>query len=287
MQDTERGPRRFRVGNVEIEVVSDGVVWIDAGAVFGLVPKLLWESHTPELNDKNQIPLGLNCLLVRAGDRTTLIETGIGAKLDERGRRNYPGDYGHLLPALARAGVQPEDVDAVVNTHLHFDHCGWNTVSLHGRVLPTFPRARYYVQRGEYEVALHPNERTRGTYFGENFVPLEESGQLELVEGEYQITPEVRFLPAPGHTHDHACVAIASAGEFAIYSGDLVHHITHLERLAWISAFDVLPLISLETKRRLIEQMIERNALVIVAHAAFPGVGRVTRSDGRSTWVAS
>ena len=287
MQNTLPGPRLYRVGNVEIQVISDGTVWIDAGAVFGLVPKLLWERYTPELNERNQIPLGLNCLLVRAGGRTTLIETGAGNKLDERGRRNYPGDYGHLLTALARAGVQPDDVDAVVNTHLHFDHCGWNTVAVHGRVLPTFPRARYYVQRGEYEVAMHPNERTRGTYFSENFAPLEENGQIELVEGEYQVTPEVRFLPSPGHTLDHACVAISSAGETAIYTGDLVHHVTHLERTPWISAFDVLPLMSLETKKRLVEQMVRQNALVIVAHAAFPGVGHVTQSDGHSTWVAS
>jgi len=172
----------------------------------------------------------------------------------------------------------------VVNTHLHLDHCGWNTVSLHGRVLPTFPNARYYVQRGEYDVAMRPNERTRATYLSENFSPLLESGQLELVDGEHQITPELRFLPAPGHTEDHACVVISAGNENALYTGDLVHNAIGLERLAWIPALDVLPLVSLETKRRLTEQMVREKSLVLIAHAPFPGAGRLTEVEGRKQW---
>lgn len=279
------GPRLYRVGDLELQVVSDGTLWMDAGAVFGLVPKVLWQRHTPQLNDQNQIPLALNCLLVRSPGRTVLVETGMGNKLDERHRSNiFPGDYGHLLGNLERAGVRPGEVDVVVNTHLHADHCGWNTVGLHGRNVPTFPRARYYVQRGEYEAALHPNERTRAAYLAENLLPLAESGQLELVEGEYQITPEIRFLPSPGHTQDHACVAIRSGGETALYTGDLVHHTTQIERMAWIAAFDTLPLVSLETKKHLVEQMIQENSLVVVTHAAFPGVGRLSESEDRRSW---
>jgi glyoxylase-like metal-dependent hydrolase (beta-lactamase superfamily II) len=276
----------YNVGNLRLQVISDGTFLQDAGVLYGIVPKVMWERVVSDLNERNQIPLGLNSILVRSSGLTVLIETGMGNKLDERRRNSiFPGDYGHLLGNLARAGVQPEDVDVVINTHLHADHCGWNTVSLHGRVLPTFPRARYYVQRGEYETALHPNDRTRATYLSENFSPLAESGQLELVEGECQITPEIRFLPAPGHTEDHACVILSSGGENAIYTGDLVHSAVQLERLPWIPAMDILPLVSLESKRRLTERMIRDNSLVLIAHAAFPGAGRLTEAEGRKQWT--
>lgn len=283
---TASGPHAFRVGSVDLQVVSDGTLWIDGGAVFGLVPKPLWQRVQPAVNEQNEVPLGLNCLLVRAGGRTLLIDTGLGNKLDDRRRVFYHGDYGHLLENLARVGVQPSDLDIVINTHLHVDHSGWNTVALHGRTLPTFPQARYYVQRGEYEMTLHPNERTAAAYLADNVTPLRASGQLELIEGEYQITPEVRLLPTPGHTDSHACVVITSGGESAIYCGDLVHHVTQLERGAWIPAVDNFPLMTLETKKRLVERAIRDNALLIVTHAAFPGVGRMTEVEGRRRWTA-
>jgi glyoxylase-like metal-dependent hydrolase (beta-lactamase superfamily II) len=276
----------YEVGNLRLQVISDGTFLQDAGVLNGVVPKVMWERVVADLNERNQIPLGLNCILVRSSGLTVLIETGMGNKLDERRRNSiFPGDYGHLLRNLAHAGVQPADVDIVINTHLHADHCGWNTVSLHGRVLPTFARARYYVQRGEYDAAQHPNERTRATYLSDNFAPLVESSQLELVEGEFQITPEIRFLPAPGHTEAHACVVISSGGESAIYTGDLVHNAIQLERLPWIPAMDILPLVSLETKRRLTERMVADNALVLITHAAFPGAGRLNEAEGRKQWT--
>jgi glyoxylase-like metal-dependent hydrolase (beta-lactamase superfamily II) len=276
----------FRLSDVEIRVISDGSFLQDAGTLFGVVPKVMWERVTPELNERNQIPLALNCLLIRGRGQTVLVETGMGNKLDQRQRTTiFPGDYGHLLNDLAAAGVQPEDVTCVVNTHLHADHCGWNTVSRGGRLVPTFPNARYFVQRGEYEVAMHPNERTRATYLGENFAPLLEAGQLNLIDGEEQVTPEVRFLPSPGHTADHACVAVTVAGEHALYTGDLVHSAIGLERLPWIPALDVLPLVSLETKRRLTERMIRERTLIAITHAPFPGVGRLSESEGRRQWT--
>jgi glyoxylase-like metal-dependent hydrolase (beta-lactamase superfamily II) len=277
----------YRLSDLEIRVLSDGTFLQDAGTLFGVVPKVMWERTTPDLNDRNQVPLALNCLLIRGHGHTVLVETGMGNKLDERRRTTiFPGDYGYLLEGLAAAGVQPGDVTAVVNTHLHLDHCGWNTVELDGRFLPTFPNARYYVQRGEYEVALQPNERTRATYLSESFQPLLESGQLEMADGELQITSDIRFLPAPGHTQDHACVVISDGGENALYTGDLVHSAIGLERIAWIPALDVLPLISLETKRRLTEQMIREQTLVVITHAPFPGAGRLSESDGRRQWTA-
>ena len=152
----------YRVGSREVRVLSDGVIWLDAGAVFGLVPKIMWQRVTGETNELNQIPLALNCLLLKSDDKTVLIETGQGDKDFERTRRRgWEPDHGKLIEDLARNGVRPADVDIVINTHLHNDHTGWNTIENgDGDLTVTFPNARYYIQRGEWEDAMHPNERT-------------------------------------------------------------------------------------------------------------------------------
>jgi len=188
--------------------------------------------------------------------------------------------------SIEALGIAPEDVTAVANTHLHADHCGGNTVREGDRVVPAFPNARYYVQAGEYAVAMHPNERTRGTYFADNFAPLEASGQLELVTGEQELVDGVHFLPTPGHTADHASIVLASNGETGIYTGDLVHNAVQAERPSWIAAFDVLPLVTLESKKRFVERAVRERALLICGHNAFPGVGRLTEHDGKRTFVA-
>jgi glyoxylase-like metal-dependent hydrolase (beta-lactamase superfamily II) len=249
----------------------------------------MWEPviGRENIDGEHRIPLGLNCMVVRSGGEVLVVDTGMGNKVTGVTReRVFPGDYGHLLEEMAAIGVQPEDVTAVANTHLHADHCGWNTVrDEHGEVTPAFPNARYYVQQGEYEAATHPNERTRGTYLAENFEPLAATGRLELVDGERELIPGVSFVPAPGHTEQHASILLASGGETGLYTGDMVHHGVQAERLTWIAAFDVLPLVTLETKRRLMERAIRENMLLIVVHAAFPGAGRLVERDGRRTFV--
>ena len=263
-------------------------MWLDGGAVMGLVPRILWEPIVgPEnIDAQHRIPLGLNCLLARRGDDTILIETGIGNKLTGVARdRTYPGDHGHLLESLHSLGVEPSDVTAVVNTHLHGDHCGWNTVRQGDALVPTFPRARYFIDAGEFEAASHPNERTRGAYFAENFAPLAATGQLELVAGEREILPGITFIPAPGHTADHGIIALVSGGETALYTGDLAHHAVQYERYAWTAAFDTLPLVSLETKKHLMERAMRENAMLISSHNEFPGAGRLVEREGRRTFL--
>jgi glyoxylase-like metal-dependent hydrolase (beta-lactamase superfamily II) len=249
----------------------------------------MWEPvlGKENIDSEHRMKLSLNCMVVRSGDQVLLVDTGIGNKLTGVMReRAFPGEYGLLLEGLASLGLRPEDVTAVANTHLHADHCGWNTTTDEsGAVRPTFPNAKYYIQSGEYEVAMHPNERTRGTYFAENFEPLMASGQLELVEGEAELIPGARFWALPGHTADHASIALTSAGESAIYTGDLVHHAVQVERPAWIAAFDVLPLQSLESKKKLAERALRENALLICVHNPFPGVGRLTETDGRRKFI--
>jgi glyoxylase-like metal-dependent hydrolase (beta-lactamase superfamily II) len=257
-------PVRYKVGELDVAVISDGYIKLDAGAVMGLIPRVMWE---PVIGKENidaeyRMRLGLNCMVVRSGEDILIVDTGLGNKLTGAALdRAFPGENGKLMDGLAALGLTPADITAVANTHLHADHCGWNTVQTpDGEVKPTFPNARYYIQAGEYKTAMHPNERTRGTYFAENFEPLAASGQLELVTGETQIIPGATFWPTPGHTWAHASIALSSAGETAIYTGDLVHHAVQVERPAWIAAFDVFPLTSLESKKKLAERALRENA---------------------------
>ncbi|MBI2912880.1 MAG: MBL fold metallo-hydrolase [Chloroflexi bacterium] len=276
----------MRLGGLELLVVSDGVLRLDAGAVFGLTPRVMWEPYVPDIDEKHRLPMGLNSLVVRAGGKTVLIETGVGTKTSRAPGGAGAETGGRLLANLAKEGIQPQDVDIVVNTHLHFDHVGGNTVAAGGRPLPAFPRARYFVPKGEWETASHPNERTRGTYLPENFEPLEDTRQVELVEGEVEVVKGMRLVPAPGHTADHCIVEIESGGELALYVGELAQQPVMLERVAWISAFDVLPLVSLETKKRVIERAIDRRALLVCVHAPYPGLGRLRLEDSKRKWEA-
>ncbi len=274
----------FQLGNLELLVVSDGTLRLDAGAVFGLTPRVMWEASVSDLDDKHRLPLGLNCLVVRSGGKTVLLETGAGRKTTRTPAAAGTEGSGALLENLAREGIRPDDVDIVVNSHLHFDHAGGNTAITAGRLVPAFPRARYFLQRGEWEAASHPNERTRTTYLAENLEPLQDRRQVELVEGEAEIIEGVRMVPAPGHTRDHCIVELESAGQLAVFLGEVAQQPVMLERIAWISAFDVLPLVSLKTKKRLIERAIDRRALLICVHAAYPGLGRLRLEDSRRKW---
>lgn len=281
---------KFKVGAVDLTVVNDGMFWQDAGAVFGLVPRVMWERVAPPMDERYRIPLGLNCLLLRSRGKTVLIETGIGGKPGDRDVATSADD-GTLLTSLAAIGVAPADIDVVVNTHLHFDHCGWNTSVEVGsggdgaaRFVPTFPNATYVINRTEWDEANHPNERTRATYLARNLDPI--ADRLELIDGEHAITDELIFVPAPGHTAGHSTVVIRSGQEWGVYLGDMAQQQTQLERPPWISSFDTLPLVSLETKRKLMDECIEAGALVAYTHGAYPGVGRMTRTpEGFRKWV--
>ena len=274
----------LRLGDLELLVVSDGVLRQDAGAAFGLTPRVMWEPYVPDLDENYRLGMGLNCMIVRGGGKTVLLETGVGGKTGRTPGAAGTEGSGALLQNLAREGIRPEDVDIVVNTHLHFDHAGGNTVIADGKPAPAFPRARYLLQKGEWEVASRPNERTRATYLAENFEPLDDARQVELVEGEAEIIKGLRLLPAPGHTADHCIVEMDSGGELALYVGELAQHPVMLERIAWISAFDVLPLVSLETKKRVIERALERRALIVSVHAPYPGLGRLRLEEGKRRW---
>ncbi len=275
-----------RLGNIVLLILSDGTYYQDAGAVFGVVPRMMWERIGIEINDRYQMALGLNSLLVRSQGKTVLIETGVGDK--ERVRaQSSPLSDGSLLDELTAAGVAPDDVDVVINTHLHADHCGWNTrKNAAGDYEPTFPRARYLIRRGEWDAATHPNERTRATYLPENLLPLEQAGQLDLIDGEMKVTDDITVIDTPGHTADHASVVLASGAERAIYIGDMIQHPVQLERTAWVSSFDVFPLQAMETKKTIVQRAIDEHELVVAVHCPFPGLGYMTQTDdGKRKWT--
>ena len=279
---------QYEIGAVRFTVVSDGSYYYDAGAIFGVVPRVMWERVAPPMDERYRIPLALNCLLLRSAGKLVLIESGVGGKPGDRDNAS-PAEDGTLLDALAALDVTPEQIDVVVNTHLHADHCGWNTSVVAGSgsrrrggeegeaLRPTFPNATYYVGSAEWHDATHPNERTRATYLERNLAPV--ADRLELVDGETAITEEVRFLPTPGHTAGHGSVVIRSGREWGLYTGDIVQHRVQLERTAWVSGLDLLPLRSMETKRKLVERIIDERALVMMSHAPYPGVMRMTHNE--------
>lgn len=277
---------KHRLGNIDLAILSDGDFYLDAGATFGLVPRTMWEPFAGPLDAMHRLTLGLNSLLLRSEGKLILIETGVGDK--PGGWRNQASAEanGTLLSDLASIGVTPNEIDVVINTHLHADHCGWNTRYLGGELVPTFPNAEYVIMQAEWEAAIAPNERTRATYLTDNLLPVADKGRLRLLDGETKITDEVIVVPTPGHSAGHASIAIASGGEKALYLGDIAQVAVQLERTAWVSSFDILPLVSLETKKRLIEQAIADQALIVAVHGRFPGLGRIQRTaEGYRRWV--
>lgn len=274
----------MKIGNVEIFLVPDGHARTDGGGMFGLVPKLMWESKYPS-DEQNRVAMKINSLLVKDGDHNIVVDTGYGSKSSHR-VREIMGiiETGQLPERLRERGVDPAHVDLVINTHLHFDHAGGNTIKNSERAVPAFPNATYVVQRGEWEDANNPNERTRATYLPENFRPLGDTGRLELIEGDTQITPHVRCLLTPGHTPSHQSVLIESDGQKALYVADLAPFTIHMERLPWIASYDLDVTRTLDTRREIQRWVAEEHVLLIFPHDPEVSMGYLRAASGRF-WV--
>jgi glyoxylase-like metal-dependent hydrolase (beta-lactamase superfamily II) len=203
---------RLMLGDFELSIFSDGTYPLDGGAFFGVIPKVMW-SKKVVADERNCVTAGLNSLLIRTGKQNVLVETGMGNKLSDRVIKFY-GQPAKLLDNLSAAGIAPDDVDIVINTHLHFDHCGWNTVrDKNGRIVPTFPRARYYAPEGEWQYARRPSERDAISYIADNYDPLVASGQMTLLKGGEEIVPGISVQTFPGHTaHMMAVIVNGQAG---------------------------------------------------------------------------
>jgi glyoxylase-like metal-dependent hydrolase (beta-lactamase superfamily II) len=255
---------RLTLGHFELSIFSDGTYPLDGGAFFGVVPKVMW-SRKVEADEKNYVTTGLNSLLIRTGKQTVLVETGMGNKLSERMIKFY-GQPAKLIDNLKAGGVAPEDVDIVINSHLHFDHCGWNTVrDKNGKIVPTFPRAKYYAPEGEWQYARRPSERDAISYIPENYDPLVESGQMMLLKGGEEMVPGISVKTFPGHTAHMQTVVVQSQGRTACYISDLMPTTAHID-LTWGMAFDLFPLQTIESKKLYYARSIPEKWLTVFTH---------------------
>lgn len=269
-------PAVMDLGDFVLTVVGDGGFRLDGGAMFGVVPRVLWEKEAPP-DDGNRIRMATNCLLVERGSDLLLIDTGIGDKHDARFLQMYGMEEGavRLPDSIRQAGYDLGDITHVVLSHLHFDHCGWNTREDGGRLVPTFPRARYWLQRGEVEHARNPNERDRASYFPHNWEPLFEAGVVELFGDEAEPIPGVRAIRAPGHNADMCIVLIDGGnGQKAVFWADLVPRATHVP-YPWIMSYDLYPLTTLESKKRWLPQAAAEGWLCIFEHDPDVPCGRL------------
>jgi glyoxylase-like metal-dependent hydrolase (beta-lactamase superfamily II) len=252
-------------GEIEVVPVHGGDFYLDGGAMFGVVPKTLWEQKAPA-DERNRIRLAANSLMVWAAGKTILVETGNGTKWDPKLRNIYGIQEGDpLRDSLARMGVAAEKVDMVINTHLHFDHAGGNTRVFDGRDVPTFPKAQYVVQRAELEHAMNPTERDRASYFADRVVPISEAEQWRLVDGDVEIVPGISVVRIPGHNADIQAVKISAGNRTIIFVADMLPTRHHLP-LAWMPGYDLYPLQTLETKRRRIAEIVEQGWIVAFGH---------------------
>jgi glyoxylase-like metal-dependent hydrolase (beta-lactamase superfamily II) len=254
------------LGDFELSVFSDGTYLLDGGAFFGVIPKIMW-SRKMEADERNYVQSGLNSLLIRTGKQTVLVETGMGNKLSERMVKFY-GQPAKLLENLTAAGVMPEDIDVVINTHLHFDHCGWNTVrGKNGKIVPTFPRAKYYAPEGEWQYARRPSERDAISYIPDNYDPLVAGGQMTLLKGGEEIVPGISVQTFPGHTAHMQAVIVTSGGRTACYISDLIPTAAHID-IAWGMGFDLYPLQTIESKKHYYAKSIPEKWLTVFTHDA-------------------
>jgi len=254
---------RLTLGDFELTAVSDGTYRLDGGAFFGVVPKVMWEKRV-KADAENYVPVGLNSVVVRTGQHTVLIETGIGNKLPERLIKIF-GQPAKLLDNLNAAGISPEDIDIVINSHLHFDHCGWNTTLKDGKIVPTFPKAKYYAPEGEWQHGRLQLERDAISYMSENYDPLIKTGQMELLQGDQEIVPGISVRVFPGHTLHMQAVIIQSGSQTACYISDLIPTSAHID-LTWVMAFDLLPLRTIESRKRYYAQSIPERWLTMFTH---------------------
>lgn len=258
----------MRLGELDLEIVSDGGFRLDGGAMFGVVPRTLWERVKPA-DERHRIRMTTNCPLVARGDDLVLVDTGIGDKNDAKFHAIFGLEEGarRLPESIRAAGYEPGDVTHVVLTHLHFDHCGWNTrADGAGRLVPTFPNARYWLERGEVEHAREPSLRDRASYDPRNWEPLFEAGAVELFDGEAEPVPGVRAVKAPGHNRDMCIVLLGeNGGDRAVFWADLVPTSAHVP-YPWIMGYDLYPVTTLENKQRWLPRAAEGGWLSIFEH---------------------
>jgi glyoxylase-like metal-dependent hydrolase (beta-lactamase superfamily II) len=270
----------MRLGAMDVVPLFDGRFRLDGGAMFGVVPKPLWERRAPA-DDRNRIRLAMRPLLVR-GERTLIVDAGIGGKMGAKAVEIYAIDRRvSLHDSLAAEGLTEAGVDIVLASHLHFDHAGGFTRRDDGGALvPAFPRARYVARAAEYDDATHPHERNRASYLAENYVPLQEAAVLDLHDGDTEVMPGVRVVRTGGHTMHHQIVYLESEGRTAVFAADLIPTTAHVDS-AWVMGYDLYPMDTFTFKRAFIREAIEREYLIFFEHDPDVAAGYIREAGGR------
>ncbi len=264
------------VGDLEVSLIRHAIHWWDGGAFFGVVPKTLW-SQKIQADELNRIPVGFNCYLIRTGEHTVLVETAEGDKQDARARERMklPPESEPLPETIARHGIDPESIDIVINSHLHFDHCGGNTVLCPGGAKPAFPRARYFASRGEWEHAHERLSRDSISYIDTNYDPLVDSGQMTLVGGDCEVVPGIWMRRAPGHNRDMMVITAESGGRTFCFLSDMVPTSAHVQP-TWVTAFDLYPVESIDTKTRWLQAAVKGDWTCGFGHDSTIAFARIT-----------
>ncbi|HLY17530.1 MAG TPA: MBL fold metallo-hydrolase [Bryobacteraceae bacterium] len=277
----------IELGAFRITLVREDIYWWDGGAMFGVVPRTLWSRRSPP-DELNRLPLGFNCYIVETGEHTILLDTGGGDKLDARRRERMklPPTAIPLPEKIAAAGIDPNSIDIVVNSHLHWDHCGWNTILTEGVPLPAFPRAAYYTRRGEWEHAHLRHPRDSVAYIDANYDPLVESGRMHLIDEDAEVAPGIRLCVAPGHTRDMMVITAASGSGTFCFLTDLVPTAAHLMP-TWVAAFDLDPIQSIDSKLHWLGEAARGEWICAFAHEPDMAFARIVLREGKFEAVAS
>lgn len=273
----------MKVGDLEVRLVSDGHFRLDGGAMFGVVPKVMWSRGCPS-DELNRIGMATNCMLVHSPQGLVLVDTGLGEYHDAKFLEQNGIDPSRTtLPrSLAALGIALGDIDHVVLTHLHFDHCGWNCSERGGRIEPTFPKARYWLQRDEVAAARAPNDRDRPSYNPRNWEPLFSAGVVELFDESAEVVAGVRAVRAPGHTAGMAIVLVDGGDSAGVaYLADLVPQASHVPT-AWVMAYDLFPVTTMESKKAWLPRFAAEGRLCLFEHDPITPAGRlVEKRPGR------
>ncbi len=256
----------MKIGKYSVHIIDSGFLGLDGGAMFGIVPKPLWEKTNPA-DEMNRIKLATRNLLLISDSKKILVDTGMGNKWDEKNKKIYAieQESSSLISSLAGLNLKPADITDVILTHLHFDHTGGSTVNNNGKLEPAFPNAAYYVQKQNYQWAVNPSERDKGSYIKENFVPLKEAGVLMQIEGEKQFDDEIDFIIVNGHTFGQQLLKLSDSSNTFLYCCDLFPTTAHLP-LPYVMGYDLQPLVTVEEKKRILTQALDEEWKLFFEH---------------------